>query len=185
MISKLKNHFRSLDNEQGEVGVWMLIVLVLVILIVIPFVSQTIERYRINILRNDTTTAVEMAMYSTLISLDLNGASAEFYDFDNTEFNLKFREYLALNMNLNPDLSDTASSLVDGDVVINSINYYGSAFLPYTNPNTGKVFTRPYFSVELRLVIMPSLFRKVVLQIAGVEEFYYTFYHDISMPIDN
>jgi|LGOV01.1.fsa_nt_gb Na+-transporting methylmalonyl-CoA/oxaloacetate decarboxylase gamma subunit len=179
------NSINAINNKKGSTGVGVVIMVVILLLIIMPFISQVFERVRINIIRNDTTTAVEISLRSALVALDIEQASAETIDFNNTEFRSVFQSYLATNMNLNNDLSVSTSSLVDGDVTINSIQYYGTANLPYTNPHTGEVFTRPYFNVELNLIIKPSLFRKMIHEITGVEEFHYTFYDDVSMPIDN
>lgn len=174
-----------LKSEEGSSGVGVIIIVVLFILIFLPILSQVMERNRINIVRNDTVKAVDLSLKSALISLDLTRASAEVYDFDSAEFRSLFEHYLAENMNLNPDLSVTDLSLVDGDVKINQLRYIGTAQLPFTNPNTGKTYNRPYFNVELELIIKPSLFRKIIQDMFGVEDFHYTFYYDASMPINN
>lgn len=179
------NKFKKfIKDEKGEFGIGVIIVFVIFLLIIFPILSQIMERNRINIIKIDTTTAVEVSLKSTLVSLNINDASAKIYDFNNTEFINIFKHYLALNMDLNNDLSITDKSIVDGNVKINEIQYHGSSDLPYTSL-TGKVYNRPYFNVQLRLIIKPSLFRKLIHNITGIENFYYTYYHDISMPINN
>lgn len=180
------NRFKeSLSNERGSSGIGIIIAIVVFILMILPVLSQVMERNRVNIVRNDTVTAVDLSLKSALIALDLNQASAEVYDFNNSEFNNLFQHYLSSNMNLNPDLTVTDDSLVDGDVTINSIQYHGTDNLPYTSPVTGRTYNRPYFSVELVLIIKPSLFRKMIHDLVGIDEFHYTFYYDVSMPVNN
>lgn len=172
-------------DEEGSMGLGFISSIVIFILIMLPILSLVFERNRINLIRNDTTTSVELALESTLASLDLSEASVETYDFESDEFENIFKSYLAYNMRLNDDLSVRNSSLVDGDVTLNELDFYGSAYLPFEDERTGKIYERPYFRVELYLIIKPSMFRKLIHEITGVEEFHYTYYHNISMPVDN
>jgi len=176
---------KILSEKNGSAGVGTIIVFVIFIMIILPLMSFAMEHYRVDIVRHDTSVAVELSLISTLTTLDIGEASAENYDFDSTEFSDVFISYLATNMKLNKDLSITDKSLVDGDVVINNISYFGTANLPYTNPNTSEVFTRPYFNVELQLEMHPSMFRQMFLELTGRNRFFYTFYDDVSMPVNN
>jgi len=180
------NVFSKVQNEEkGNVNVSVVISIVVFVMIMLPILTLGIERYRINIIRNDTSTAVEISLLSSLTALDIYEASSEAYNFESDEFISTFTHYLSLNMRLNPDLTDTERSLVDGDVTINEIRYVGTDNLPYMNPNTGEVFVRPYFNIELNLIISPSIYRKMILDVSGVDGFHYTFFDDVSMPIDN
>lgn len=175
---------KVLKDNAGNVSLWVIGGIVVFFLIILPVVSQIIERHRVNIIRNDTVTAVDLALRSAIVSLEEYQAESQDLAFDSVEFRAFFESYLAKNMNLNADLTPTDNALVDGAVIINELDFHGSAELPFTSPVTGKTYNRPYFSVKLRLIIAPSLYREAIQKLVGISEFHYTFYYDVSLPID-
>lgn len=180
-MKKLKN---LLQDESGGAATWVIGGIILFILVILPVLSQTIERNRVNIIRNDTVTAVDLSIRSAIVSLEENQATSRDYAFNSAEFRALFEGFLAKNMNLNSDLSATDNALVDDTVVVKQLAYHGSADLPFTSPVTGKTYNRPYFSVELQLIIAPSLYRQVIHDLFGISGFHYTFYYDASVPVD-
>lgn len=174
------------DEAGGlDLGVAIVCGLMLLVIMGLPVLAQMIERTRINVIREDTMDSVDYALKSAITALNVNEASAENFDFKSAEFRGIFNAYLAYNMKLNADLTDSDASMVDGPVTVVGIEYYGSDELPYTDPRTSKVYHHPFFTVELKLIINPSMFKALILELSKKEDFHYTFVHHVLMPIDN
>lgn len=177
---------KYLKDQRGSIGVnTVLIGVAIIVFVILPIFSVGVEYLRMNILGDTVKEAIDLSATSAYITLSVNRASEVDVSFNASEFGDVFEEYLKKNLSLNDDLSPKGDSMVDGSIRIVGYNFFLGSALPYTDPETGITYNRPFVDVELILPVKPVLFIEEIAKLAGKTEFEVTVKHKVTLPIDN
>lgn len=171
-----------MDNR-GSAGLDVLIFAVaFLIFVVFPVYSIVMEKAIINIKSVDIIDAIDMSNTAIYKDLNVPYTSVMIVDF-NSDIDNTYNQVLAENLKLNPDMTPKVGSLAEGTVVVNSLEIYSGGF-PATCPN-GRVINRPTVHSVVSIPVKPSLYREIILNLAGRDQFDLVIHRDTELPVNN
>lgn len=168
---------------QGNVVLDVVLVAVLVVFLILPLFSAVVEKYivesKIQIIRD----ALDITNVSAYNALNASSLGMGNVSVDSEALDQIYKKLLAVNLNLNEDLTPKVNSIVEGRVVVESLMIRTSGF-PYTCPDD-MVLTRPGVHSRIVVPIRPSLYRRIILDLLGREFVELHIHVDTELPVNN
>lgn len=170
-------------NNRGSAGLDVLLyAFAFLVFVVFPVYAIVIEKAVINIKSAEIIDAIDLTNIAVYKNLSVTDTSVTIIDFDSGIGNT-YRQILAENLKLNPDMTPAENSIAEGTVAVNSVAVYSGGF-PVMCPN-GKTLTRPTVHSTVTVPVKPSLYREIILNIAGIPQFELVIHRDTELPVNN
>ena len=180
MIKKL------IAEERGDIGVGsILMVTVLLVFVIFPLSAFTFDYLRIQVVAGEVAKSIDAAVIDGYHSLDLGFMSKEEFIADNGLFEYYVTEEVKDSLRLNDDLTPKENSMLDGPLTLNSVKFYDSSLLPYTDAQSGKEYSRPFIEVEFTIRLKPLLYQQIILDALGKPYKEFSATRKASLPINN
>lgn len=174
---KHKKHIRG--NAVNEV----LIGAAIIIFVLFPIFSAIIERYIIIIKAQEIKDSVDITNIATYMAIDTENLGKNLVIHNELEVEAIYSKFLAINLNLEEDLSPKDNSVADGKVRIESIAIYpgGQASIC----PLGTEIIRPTVHSVVIVPVKPSLYRQVILALLGKCNIELKVHVDSDIPVNN
>jgi len=177
-----------LENNKGSVVSELLFFVFIAVFVILPILSIILEQYVLLLKGQAIKDAIDMtnlAAYNVLKVTDKSEtkiiASAE-------DIKKYYKPLLALNMNLNSDLSPKEDSIAEGTVEIVNVTVYPKGMnFPVTCPE-GSSISRPSIHSVIKIPLKPTLFWNIYRLITGTTENRvkeYIAHVDTELPYNN
>lgn len=175
-----------LKNNKGSIVSDLLIFTFVLMFIILPFFSIVLEQHILLLKGQALRDAIDITNIAVYNAMDIEAkaetvvvAGRNESERLQTENRIKdiFKPLLALNLDLNNDLTPNANSLVDGKVVIESIEIFPTGLtFPIDLPEGDKVNCPSVYSI-VKVPIRPNLFWNVYRYFRniagdGLQDFY-------------
>jgi hypothetical protein len=174
---------KACSRKKGSAVVDVVIGTAIVIFIILPIFSFVAEKFilldKAQMIR-DAVDMTNISAYNALLAGNLGKVQVSLSQSETEDI---FRNLLAANLNLNPDLSPKSMSLAEGRVTIDSLEIYTSGF-PLHCPN-GVEITRPAVHSSVNIPVKPSLYRRVILELLGRDNIDLKVHVDSDIPVNN
>lgn len=171
--------------SRGSAAIHVVVGAAVLVLVILPLFSAIIERYiltnKIEIIR-DAADITNIAVYNTINTAMLGKKSVS---FDQAKVDALYKQLLAENLNLNSALEpiDGESSIADGTVTIDEVNFYTGP-LPAVCPG-GCTIGKPAVHSCITVPVKPSLYRQVILGLSGKSYIALKVHVDSEIPLNN
>lgn len=177
---------KMMADERGDIGVGtILMVTTLIVLVIFPLSAFIFDFLRIQVVAGEVAKSIDAAVIDGYHSLDLEFLSKEEFIADNGLFEYYVTEEVKRSLKLNDDLSPKENSVLDGPLSINSVKFYDSTLLPYTDTDSGKVYNRPFVEINFTIRLKPLLYQQIILDVLGQPYKEFTASRKSSLPINN
>ena len=175
----------KIRNEKGSTAAEAVIFAAVIVFVLFPVFAGVIEKYIVENKVRIIKDAVDMSAVSAYNTVTAERAGRSNTDpGEHSEIETLFKELLAYNLNLNPDLTPKSNSIAEGPVTIVQLEVYTADMLPIESPS-GKFITRPAVYVGLTVPIKPSLYRQTILNMLGKQYVEINMHVDVEIPKNN
>lgn len=177
-----------LKNNKGSMVSDILILTLVIVFIVIPLFSAVFDQYFLLLKGQAVKGAIDLTNLAAHNAMKTSEKSETEIKLAINDIKSNYIPMLALNMNLNSDLSPEANSVADGAVEIMNITVYPKGMnFPVTCPEGGKI-NRPSVHSVIKVPIKPALYWNIYKFFiggsgSGVKE--YHIHVDTELPCNN
>lgn len=184
----MKNVRRILNNNGGSIVSDLLIFTLVVIFVLLPIFSAVFEQYILLLKGKAIRDAIDMTNLAAYNAMKIPEKSESKITATVHDIDAIFKPMIALNMNLNSDLTPKENSIVDETVKIVNITVYpkGMSF-PVTCPE-GSTICRPTVHSVIKVSIKPALYWNIYKLLTGAEGDGikdYMVHRDTELPYNN
>ncbi|TAH61133.1 MAG: hypothetical protein EWM50_06175 [Gottschalkiaceae bacterium] len=188
---------KLLKNNKGSIVSDLLIFIFVVLFIILPIFSVVFEQYLLLLKGQAITDAIDVTNLAAYNAMDIDAKSEKIIvagrnqsEITFTESRIKdiFKPLLALNMNLNNDLTPKENSIAAGTVEIVEVKIYpaGMSF-PIICPKGGNI-TRPSVHSVIKVPLKPALYWNIYKYLTGdtgdgIKDYY--IHVDTELPHNN
>lgn len=173
---------KHMDNK-GSAGLDILLyAFAFLVFLAFPVYSVVMEKAVINIKSSEIIDAIDLANTAIYKDINVMDTSITVVDF-NTEIGNTYKKILAENLKLEPDMTPAENSVAEGTVIVNSVIVYPGGF-PLICPN-GRTIDRPAVHSTVTVPVKPSLYRELILNMAGLPRFELVIHRDTELPVNN
>lgn len=177
---------KMMADEKGDIGVGAIfMVTTLIVFVIFPLSAFIFDYLKIQVVAGEVAKSIDAAVTDGYHSLDLEFLSKEEFVADNGLFEYYVKEEVKKSLKLNADLSPKEDSMLDGPFSLNSVIFYDSTQLPYTDPGSGKVYNRPFVEINFTIRLKPLLYQQIILDALGQPYKEFTATRKASLPINN
>lgn len=177
---------KMMVEERGDIGVGtILMVTTLIVFIIFPLSAFVFDHLRVQVVAGEVAKSIDAAVVDGYHSLDLAFLSKEEFIADNGLFEYYVTEELKRSLRLNDDLTPKENSMLDGPLSINTVKFYDSTQLPYTDIDNGKVYNRPFVEINFTIRLKPLLYQQIILDALGQSYKEFSETRKASLPINN
>jgi len=173
------------NNQCGSALAAMLIGVFMFCLVIIPIFGFLFDMARVYVIANDVKDAIDSAVLESYLNMNKTSMSKGTFAISSTGFASDFNDYLQFSLELNEDLTPMNSSSLDGPLSVNSLNFFGTDSLPYTDSDTGKIYNRPFIEVDYTVRFVPIFNRTAILSAIGNLYSEVEIKRKVSLPVNN
>ena len=181
-------NFNVLKNEKGEAGngaLYLISTVLIICLLVLPLFAYFIENLRFIVIGKDVKNHIETAVETSYFSLNNTFLSKAQFIADNGMFTYYLKESLKESLYLDNALMPLENSKLDGPFDIDDVVYFDDSLLPYTDLDTGIVYTRPFVEVDYTLRFEPIFYKELIQTLIGNQYVEVQLKQKASLPVNN
>ncbi len=177
-----------MKNNKGSVVSDFLLFILIIIFVVIPLFSSVFEQYVLLLKGQAVKDAIDITNLAAYNAMTITEKSENIITAAASDIKANYIPILALNMNLNSDLTPKENSIADGTVEIINITVYSKGMsFPITCPK-GSIISRPSIHSIIKVPMKPSLYWNIYRFITGaigdgMRE--YNIHVDTELPVNN
>ncbi|SHJ43553.1 hypothetical protein [Lutispora thermophila] len=166
----MKNMYKVLKNNKGSVVSDILFYGFVIVFVVLPVFSVVFEQYILLLNAQAIKDAVDVTNLAAYNAMKVSDKSETKITADAEDIKNIYKTLLALNMNLNNDLTPKENSIAAGKVEIINVTVYpkGMSF-PVTCPKGGTI-SRPSVHSIIKIPIKHTLFWNVYRFFTGTTD---------------
>ena len=172
-----------LKSQKGSSAAIAIIFAAFLIFVFFPLFAAVFEKYLLVAKTQMVKDSVDITNIATYTAINSNNLGKVDVTFDASGAEDIYRELLAKNLNLNPDLSPKPSSIAQGTVTIESLEFFTGEF-PCVCPNN-TILKRPSVHACINVPIKPLLYVEVLLGLMGKQYIYLKVHVDSDIPLNN
>lgn len=172
----MKNIKSILRNNKGSIVSDLLILTFVIVFVLLPIFSIVFEQYLLLLKGQAIKDAIDVTNLAAYNAMDIKAKSEKIIvagrnqdEITITENKIKniFKPLLALNMNLNNDLTPKENSIAAGTVEIVEIKIYATGMeFPYVCPKGGTI-NRPSVHSVIKVPLKPALYWNIYKYLSG------------------
>ncbi len=180
MISKL------LNDETGSASVGTIIIAVaIIVFLILPLTGMVFNQLKVQVVVNEVRQSIDTAVQESYQSLQVPFLSKEEFRADNGLLQSYVEEHLKGELKLKDDGTPNVGSILDGQFEINSLIFIDSLLLPFTDPDNGKIYNRPFVEIDFTVRMKPMLYQQSIEDSTGQEFKEIRAKRKVTLPINN
>ena len=182
-LQKYIHVFPRIIREKGSGTVDVLITGAIIIFVLLPVFASVMEKYIVFTKSQLIKDAVDITNLSAYYTLEAESLGKSLIDFNEAGIMNIYRNMLAKNLQLDPDLNPLENSIADCKVIIESIIIYTDN-LPGTCPYDVNI-TRSAIHSCIIVPVKPAFFSKAIRYVTGKEYMELKVHVDSDIPVNN
>ena len=173
----------NIRQEKGSVVLDVIIAAAMIVFVLLPVFSATVEKFILFEKARLIKDAVDMTNISVYNALVTNSLGKADVDMSHPEASKIFEELLCANLSLEAGLVPGADSIAENRVEVSSLEMYMDTF-PAECPD-GTIIEKPSVHSCVKVPVRPSLYRTIVLRMLGKDYVDIEVHVDSEIPVNN